>query len=70
LPTFDYEASAELFAARGHSGFLYQRFTHSAEAILLARSSLEVNDQCYNAARIRALYVSELYSLSRNKRAL
>jgi hypothetical protein len=37
---------------------------------LLARSSLEVDDQRYNAAQIRALYVSELYSLSRNKRAL
>jgi hypothetical protein len=80
MPTFDYEASAELFAARGHPGIRYQRFTQAAEAIryaieklppkVLAGSSLEVNDQRYNAAQIRALYVSDRYPLSRNKRAL
>jgi hypothetical protein len=79
MPTFDYEASAELFAARGHPGFRYQRFIQAAEAIryaietlpskALAGSSLEVNHQRYNAAQIRSLYASALYPLSRNRRA-
>ena len=77
MSTFDYEASAELFAARGHPGFRYQRFDQAAEAIryaigkrppkVLAGSSIEVNDRRYNAAQIRALYESERYPLSRNK---
>ena len=77
MSTFDYEASAELFAARGHPGFRYQRFDQAAEAIryaieklppkVLAGSSMEVKDHRYNAAQIRALYESERYPLSRNK---
>ena len=77
MSTFDYEASAELFAARGHPGFRYQRFDQAAEAIryaieklppkVLAGSSIEVKDHRYNAAQIRALYESERYPLSRNK---
>lgn len=80
MPTFNYEAPAELFAARGHPGFRYQRFTQAAEAVryaveklppkVFAGSSLEVKDQRYDAAQIRVLYVSELYPLSRNERAL
>jgi hypothetical protein len=69
MSTFDYEASAELFAAQGHPGFRYQRFAQAAESIrctieklppkVLAGLSLEVKDQRYNAAQIRALYESE-----------
>jgi hypothetical protein len=80
MSTFDYEASAELFAAQGRPGFRYQRFAQAAEAIryaieklppkVLAGSSLEVNDQRYNAAEIRALYESDRYPLSRSKRSL
>jgi len=77
MATFDYDASAELFAARGHAGIRYQRFTNAAEAIryaieklpskVLAGSSLEVKDQRYNAAQIRALYESERYPLNRKR---
>jgi hypothetical protein len=31
--TFDYTASAELFATQGRSGFRYRRFAQAAEAI-------------------------------------
>jgi hypothetical protein len=75
MSTFDYEASAKLFAAQGHPGFRYQRFAQAAEAIrhaiekltprVLAGSSLEVKD--YNATQIRALYESERYPLTRKK---
>ena len=75
MSTFDYTASAELFAAQGR--FRYQRFDQTVEAIryaieklppkVLAGSSIEVKDQRYNAAQIRALYDSERYPLSRNK---
>jgi hypothetical protein len=77
MSTYDYEASAELFAARGHSGVRYQRFDQAAESIrhaieklppkVLAGSSIEVKDRRYNAAQIRELYESERYPLSRNK---
>jgi hypothetical protein len=80
MSTFDYEASAELFAAQGHPGIRYLRFDHAAEAIrhaieklppkVLAGSSIEVKDQRYDAAQIRALYESERYPLSRNKPSL
>jgi hypothetical protein len=75
MPTFDYEASAGLFAARGRPGIRYRRFARAAEAIryaietlppkVLAGSSLEVDDQRYNPAQIRALYENERYPLSR-----
>jgi hypothetical protein len=58
----------------------YQRFAQAAEAIrhaieklpakLLAGTSLQVNNQRYNARQIRALYESECYPLSRNKPSL
>src|SRR6516162_1058244 len=77
MSTFDYTASAELFALQARSGIRYQRFAQAAEAIrhaieklppkVLAGSSIEVNDRRYNAAQIRALYESERYPLSRNK---
>jgi len=80
MSSFDYEASAELFTAQGRPGFRYQRFAQAAEAIryaieklppeVLTGSSLEVKDQRYNAAQIRALYESARYPLTRKKLSL
>jgi hypothetical protein len=77
MSTFDYAASAELFAAEGRSGLRYRRFARAAEAIgyaieklpakVLAGSSLHVNDERYNAAQIRALYESARYPLVRKR---
>ena len=77
MSTFDYSASAELFAAQGRSGLRYRRFSQAADAIryaieklpanVLTSTSLEVNDECYNASEIRALYDSDCYPLSRQK---
>ena len=77
MSTFDYEASAELFALQARSGIRYQRFAQAAEAIrhaierlppkVLAGSSIDDKDRRYNAAQIRALYESERYPLSCNK---
>jgi len=68
MSTFDCMASAEMFAAKGRSGLRYRRFTRAAEAIRgavkwlppkrISGMSLEVNDECYNATEIRALYES------------
>jgi hypothetical protein len=80
MSIFDYAASAELFAAKGRSGLRYRRFAQAAEAIgyaieklpakVLTGTSLEVNDERYNATQIRALYESERYPLSRKKPSL
>jgi hypothetical protein len=77
MSTFDYAASAELFARQGRSGLRYRRFARAAEAIryaieklppkVLSGTSLEVNDERYNATQIRALYDSERYPLRRNQ---
>jgi hypothetical protein len=77
MSSFDYTASAELFAAEGRSGLRYRRFAHAAETIgcaigklpvkVLAGLSLHVNDEHYNAMQIRALYVNERYPLSRKR---
>jgi hypothetical protein len=75
MSSFDYAASAGLFAVQGRSGLRYRRFDRAAEAIryaieklppkALSGTSLEVNDARYSAAEIRALYESERYPLSR-----
>ena len=59
MSTFDYSASAELFATHGRSGLRYWRFAQAAEAIryaieklppkVISGTSLEVNDVRYNA---------------------
>ena len=77
MSTFDYAASAELYAAHGRSGLRYRRFTRAAEAIryaieklppkVLLGTSLEVNAERYDASQIRALYESERYPLARNQ---
>ena len=73
MSTFDYTASAELFAAKGRPGLRYLRFARAAEAIrhaaemlppiVLSGTSLEVNDGRFNATQIRALYESQRYPL-------
>jgi hypothetical protein len=80
MSSFDYTASAGLFAAKGRSGLRYRRFPQAAEAIRYAieklppkvfyGTSLEVNDQRYNAAQIRALYESARYPLTRKNPSL
>jgi hypothetical protein len=74
MSTFDYSASAQLFAAQGRSGLRYRRFAQAAEAIryaieklpaeVLTTTSLEVKDERYNATQIRAFYESQRYPLS------
>src|SRR5215510_6297152 len=75
MSTFDYTASAELFAAKGRSGLRYRRFARAAEAIRYAveelptkvfGASLEVNGERYNATQICALYESQRYPFARN----
>jgi len=75
MATFDYTASAELFAAKGRSGLRYRRFARAAEAIRYAveelptkvfGASLEVNGERYNATQICALYESQRYPFARN----
>ena len=80
MSNFDYEASAELFAGHGRSGIRYQRFLRAAEAIryaieklptkALAATSLQVNDDRYNATQIRMLYEDERYPLTRKNPSL
>ena len=76
MSTFDYKASAGLFAAKCRSGLQYRRFAQAAEAtgyaveelppkVFLA-TSLDVNDERYNATQIRALYESQRYPFTRN----
>ena len=70
MSNFDYTASAGLFAAKGRSGLRYRRFPNAAEAIryaieklppkVLSGTSLEVNDERYNATQIRTLYESAI----------
>jgi hypothetical protein len=79
MSTFDYTASAELFAAKGRSGLRYLRFARAAEAIryaveklppkVLSCTSLEVNNERYNATQIRLLYESQRYPFNRNDHA-
>jgi hypothetical protein len=80
MSIFDYTASAGLFAAKGRTRLRYRRFPHAAEAIryaienlprkLFLASSLEVNDERYNAVQIRALYDNERYPLTRKDPSL
>ena len=75
MSEFDYTAPAELFAAHGRAGLRYRRFPRSAEAIryameklpagALSVAAIEVDDQRYDGAQIRALYNSDRYPLAR-----
>jgi hypothetical protein len=72
---FDYAAPAELFAAHGRAGLRYRRFSKAAEAIRYAveklpgeaqrTTSIEVDDERYDARQIRALYENKGYPLAR-----
>ena len=74
---FDYAAPAELFAGHGRAGLRYRRFARSAEAIryaveklptdALPVAAIEVADERYDGAQIRALYDSASYPLPRRK---
>jgi hypothetical protein len=76
MSTFDDMASAEMFAAKGRSGLRYRRFIRAADATKDAveeltpkgcsNTSLDVNDECYNATEIRALYERQRYPFARN----
>jgi hypothetical protein len=76
MTEFDYAAPAALFAAHGRAGLRYRRFEKSAEAIryaveklpvaVLLTAALEVGDQSYRGAEIRALYDSDRYPLPRS----
>ena len=80
MSTFDYAAPAELFAAQRRSGLRYRRFAQASEAIryaveklpdeVLTSTSIEVNDERYNAEQIRSLYKSERYPLTRKEPSL
>ena len=79
MPSFDYNAEAELFAlirgkfTKGPVG--YKRFTSAAEAIcfaveelppdLLRGAYLEVDEERFDANGIRQLYESDTYPLGR-----
>jgi hypothetical protein len=75
MSEFDYAAPAELFAAHGRAGLRYRRFEKSVEAIryaveklpaaALLTATLEVWDQSYRGAQIRALYDNDRYPLPR-----
>lgn len=76
---FDYEAAAELYSRRSglkaRSRIGYQRFSRASDAILfvvealpadqLAGASLEVNDERFGPAGIRALYDDDAFPLQR-----
>lgn len=78
MPKFDYSAMAELFPSRRFAKSQttqYRRFPTAAEAIRyiveemtsswLAGSYLEVNEQRFEGAAIRALYEAADYPLAR-----
>lgn len=78
---FDYAATAELYSRRSgrkaRSNIGYQRFSRASDAILyiierlpsgdLVGVSLEVNDERFGPAGIRALYDDDAFPLQRNK---
>lgn len=80
MPKFNYDALAELYPSRRYAKSQqtqYRRFDRAAEAIryviedlpikCLAGSHLEVNEQRFEGAAIRALYEAADYPLSRSK---
>ena len=79
MSSFDYDAPAEIYSspARGTRAgpVAYRRFQRSADAIrftieelsdqMQRGTAMEVDDERFGLAQIRALYVSERYPLSR-----
>jgi hypothetical protein len=79
MPTFDYNAPADLFPSRSKRGNRpvgYRRFATAADAIrfaieempieFLLGTVLEVEDERVDGVRIRELYDSAAYPLRRN----
>jgi hypothetical protein len=72
---FDYSAPADLYAAHGRAGLRYRRFSKAAEAVryaveklpdgALRTTSIEVDDERYDAKQIRALYEDDGYPFAR-----
>jgi len=79
MPSFDYDAPAELFPARGRGArrgaVTYRRFDSAADAIrfaieeldpaLLLGAILEVDELRFDGVAIRNLYASDGYPLKR-----
>ena len=79
MSAFDYSTEAELFPTRNRKSrrqpFGYRRFTQAADAIrfaieelppdVLLGAYLEVDEERYDSKRIRLLYESVDYPLSR-----
>jgi hypothetical protein len=69
MSTFDYKAAAELFAAKGRSGLRYPgppKRSGTLSKSSFSGTSLEVNDERYNATQIRALSESGRSPLQRS----
>ncbi len=79
MPKFEYSAMAELYPSRRYAKSQttqYRRFPTAAEAIRyiveempttwLAGTYLEVNEQRFEGAAIRALYEADEYPLARD----
>jgi hypothetical protein len=83
MSTFNYLKEAELFPTRnrkgGRGGFGYRRFARAADAIrfaiedlppaLLVGAHLQVDDERFDAAGIRALYEAAAFPLVRRRSA-
>jgi len=80
MADFDYQAPADLFPGRGRRGSRplgYRRFNTAADAIrfvmeqmpgeFLFGTVLEVTEQRFDGPRIRELYESAAYPLTRTK---
>lgn len=78
MTRFDYSAPAELYPSKGRhesSTLRYKRFATAAEAVqyaiedlptaLLRGSFLEVDEQRFDGAQIRDLYIADTYPLPR-----